>query len=89
MKVYTFSEARQRFAEILNIAREEEVIIKRRGGEIFKIVFKKAPKSPFDIPGIKTKATTKDILRAIKDSRENIAEKDPSVDSADVGVIIK
>jgi hypothetical protein len=31
-KVYTFSEARQRFAEILNTAREEEVVIKRRGG---------------------------------------------------------
>jgi len=30
--------------------------------------------SPFDIPGIKTKATTKDILQAIRDSRQNIAE---------------
>jgi hypothetical protein len=75
MKVYTYSEARQRFAEILNIAREEEVIIKRRGGEVFTIALKKAPKSPFDIPGIKTKATTKDILDAIKDSRENRAEQ--------------
>jgi prevent-host-death family protein len=74
MKVYTYSEARQRFAEVLNIARNEEVIIKRRGGETFTIVFKKAPKSPFDIPGIKTKATTKDILAAIKDSRQRIAE---------------
>jgi prevent-host-death family protein len=82
MKVYTFSEARQRFAEILNMAREEDVIIKRRGGETFKIVFKEAPKSPFDIPGIKTKATTKDILRAIRDSRENIAEQDTPADSA-------
>ena len=67
MKVYTYSEARQRFAEVLNIARKEEVIIKRRGGETFTIIFKKTPKSPFDIPGIKTKATTRDILEAIKD----------------------
>jgi hypothetical protein len=72
MKVYTYSEARQRFAEVLNIARKEEVII--------SIVFKKTPKSPFDIPGIKTKATTKDILEAIKDSRERIAEHDAPVD---------
>ncbi|MDD5344004.1 MAG: type II toxin-antitoxin system prevent-host-death family antitoxin [Smithella sp.] len=70
MKVYTYSEARQRFSEVLNIAREEEVIIKRREGETFAIVFKKTPKSPFDITGIKTKATTNDILTAIKDSRE-------------------
>ncbi len=76
MKVYTYSEARQRFAEVLNIARKEEVIIKRRSGETFSIVFKKNPKSPFDIPGIKTKATTKDILEAIKDSRERIAKND-------------
>jgi prevent-host-death family protein len=81
MKVYTYSEARQRFAEVLNIARKEEVIIKRRGGETFTIVFKKTPKSPFDIPGIKTKATTKDILEAIKYSRERIAEYDAPVES--------
>lgn len=69
MKVYTYSEARQRLSEVLNIARTEEVIIKRRGGETFSIIFKKSPKSPFDVPGIKTRATTKDILDAIKESR--------------------
>jgi len=69
MKVYTYSEARQRLSEVLNIARTEEVVIKRRGGESFSIIFKKSQKSPFDVPGIKTAATTKDILDAIKDSR--------------------
>jgi hypothetical protein len=81
MKVYTYSEARQRFTEVLNIAREEEVIIKRRDGETFTIVFKKTPKSPFDIPGLKTKATTKDILAAIKNSRESRSEQDAKVGS--------
>ena len=81
MKVYTYSEARQRLSEVLNIARKEEVIIKRRGGETFTIVFKKSPKSPFDIPGIKTKATTTDILTAIKDVRERIAEPVTSPDA--------
>ena len=74
MKVYTYSEARQRFAEILNIAREEDVIIQRRKGEVFTIAFKKTSQSPFAIPGIKTKAATEDILQAINDSRERIAE---------------
>ena len=41
MKVYTYSEARQRLADVLNIARNEEVIIKRRGGETFSIIFRK------------------------------------------------
>ena len=80
MKVYTYSQARQRLSEVLDIAREEEVIIKRRGGETFSIVFKKNPKSPFDIPGIKTKATTQDILEAIKDSRESMTERDAPAD---------
>jgi prevent-host-death family protein len=74
MKVYTYSEARQRFAEILNIAREEKVIIQRRGGEVFTISCKKKPRSPFAIPGIKTRATTQDILQAVKESRERVDE---------------
>lgn len=74
MKVYTYSEARRRFAEILNIARDEDVIIQRRGGEAFTITLKKTSRSPFAITGIITKATTADILQAIKDSRELIAE---------------
>jgi len=76
MKVYTYSEARQRLADVLNMARTEEVIIKRRGGETFSIIFRKSTKSPFDIPGIKTKATTKDILEAVRESRERYAKQD-------------
>lgn len=75
MKVYTYSEARQRFADILNTAKSEEVIIKRRGGETFSIIFKKSKKSPFDVPGIQTKATTKDILAAVRESRKRFAEQ--------------
>jgi prevent-host-death family protein len=76
MKVYTYSEARQRLADVLNLARTEEVVIKRRGGEIFSITFKKSKKSPLDVPGIKTKATTKDILAAVRESRSRIADQD-------------
>ena len=73
MKVYTYSEARQRLADVLNIARSEEVIIKRRSGETFSIIYRKSKKSPFDVPGIQTKATTKDILAAVRESRERFA----------------
>ena len=76
MKVYTYSEARQRLADVLNIARTEEVVIKRRSGETFSIIFRKSKKSPFDVPGIKTKATTNDILEAVRKSRERFAEQD-------------
>lgn len=69
MKVYTYSEARQKLSAVLDIAKSEEVIIKRRGGESFKIIFTKTSKSPFDVAGVKTKATTKDILDAVRESR--------------------
>jgi antitoxin (DNA-binding transcriptional repressor) of toxin-antitoxin stability system len=70
MKVFTYSEARQNLAKLLKIAQKEEVEIRRRDGAIFSLVSKKDEnKSPFDIPGIKTKATTQDILDAVKESR--------------------
>ena len=76
MKVYTYSEARQKLSKLLDIARTEDVIIKRRGGESFKVVFNQSPQSPFDVPGITTSATTNDILDAISESRARLAEQD-------------
>ena len=70
MKVYTYSEARQNLSELLNTAQNEEVEIRRRDGAIFSIIPKrKKEKSPFDVAGIQTKATTQDILNAVKESR--------------------
>ena len=70
MKVYTYSQARQRLSEVLDTARAEEVIIRRRGGETFSLAYRNATKSPFDVPGVKTRATTDDILDAVRESRE-------------------
>jgi len=85
MKVFKFSQARQSLATVLDIARNEQVLIQRRGGDTFIITYKSNPKSPFDVPGIKTKAKTKDILLAIKDSRSG--GNDPSVDEIGGGSI--
>lgn len=69
MKAYTYSDARKHFSKVLDVAKTEEVLIKRRSGEIFSLTIKKTSKSPFDLPGIKTKATTKNILEAVRESR--------------------
>jgi prevent-host-death family protein len=69
MKVYTYSQARQNLSAVLNRAKSEEVFIRRRGGEVFRIAPKAQEGSPFDVAGVKTKAKTADILQAIKDTR--------------------
>ena len=69
MKVYTYSESRQKLSKVLDLARREDVIIKKRGGEIFAIVYKQSSSSPFDIKGVTTKAKTRDIMEAVKTSR--------------------
>ncbi len=70
MKQYTYSQARQRLSELLDTARKEDVVITRRGGETFRVTFKAPAKSPFDVPGVKTQAKTRDILQAIRESRK-------------------
>ena len=70
MKVFTYSEARQNLAKLLLMAQDEEIEIRRKDGSIFSLTAKKnQKKSPFDISGINTKATTQDILDAVMDSR--------------------
>lgn len=71
MRVYTYSEARQNLSEVLSLAESEEIVIRRRDGKTFTVSFKpNEVASPFDVPGINTKATTNDILDAVAESRK-------------------
>ena len=73
MKIFTYSEARQNLARLLVFAQKEEVEIRRRDGSVFSVKAKKsATKSPFDVPGINTRATTADILDAVGTVRERM-----------------
>jgi hypothetical protein len=70
MKVFTYSEARQNLSRLLQLAQKEEVEIRRKDGSVFSLRAKNRKiKSPFDVSGIKTKATTRDIVDAVRDSR--------------------
>lgn len=69
MKVYTFSQARQNLAEVLNRAKVEKVTIRRHGGEAFTIVPECRVGSPLDVPGVKSRVSTSDILAAVRESR--------------------
>ncbi|MGN8197061.1 prevent-host-death protein [Salinisphaera sp. RV14] len=70
MRVFTYSEARQNLAKLLTLAQTETVRIRRRDGSVFSLSVEPEPQtSPFDVPGIKTRASTEDILSAVHESR--------------------
>lgn len=72
MRVYNYSEARQHFATVLNIALKEDVIITRKDGSKFKVVpiTDNKTTSPFDIKGLDCDIETNEILNIIRESRE-------------------
>lgn len=70
MQVFTYSEARQNLAKLLDLAQDEEIEIRRRDGAVFSLTAKRPRSgSPFDVPGIHSNATTADILDAVRESR--------------------
>jgi antitoxin (DNA-binding transcriptional repressor) of toxin-antitoxin stability system len=70
MQVFTYSEARQNLAKLLELAEDEEIEIRRRDGAVFSLTAKRPRAgSPFDVPGIRSAATTADILDAVRESR--------------------
>ena len=71
MKVYTYSEARQRLARLLDEARERgEIRIKRRDGSEFAVRPVRPGGSALDVPGVQTGLTREDIIAAVRESRE-------------------
>ncbi len=74
MRVFNYSEARQNFAAVLNMACTEDVIISKKDGQKFKIVpiFSDEDKSPFNIESIDCKVSTQNIIDVIRDGRESI-----------------
>ncbi|HNP88403.1 MAG: type II toxin-antitoxin system Phd/YefM family antitoxin [Chloroflexi bacterium SZAS-1] len=74
MKSYTFSEARQNFAAILEQARRDGAVrIQRRDGQRFVLMPEPAITSPLDISGIvpQQPVSRNDILQSIQEGREH------------------
>jgi len=70
MKVYSYSQARQNLSEVLNRSKSEDVLIRRRGGEVFRVSPQPRAGSPLDIKAVRTQATTEDILSAVREVRK-------------------
>jgi hypothetical protein len=70
MVTYTFTEARQNFASILNKAKKEgKIFIKRRDGTLFELKPVKSGKSPLDVQGIKSNISKDEILEVLREIR--------------------
>ena len=71
MTIYTYSEARQNLATLLEEARTQgEVRVKRRDGQEFVIKPVRSKKSPMDVPGVDSDLKVDEIVAAVRESRE-------------------
>lgn len=70
MNMYTFTEARQKLAALLDeAARRGEVRIKRRDGQVFVIRLQARNGSPLDVKGLDLNLGLPEILQSIQEGR--------------------
>jgi hypothetical protein len=70
MNVYTYTEARQSLATLLDKAlRDGEVRIKRRDGQVFVVRPQTRPSSPLDVAGVDLGVTAEEIVAFVKEGR--------------------
>ncbi len=72
MKVYSYSQARQQLAEVLNRARREgQVEIRRRDGQVFIVRPTVNAGSPLDVAGVDTDLSREEVVELVRDSRRS------------------
>ena len=70
MNVYTFSEARQKLASVLEEAqRKGAVRIKRRDGSEFEIAPVRSKASPLDVEGVDLGLSVEEIVSVVRETR--------------------
>jgi antitoxin (DNA-binding transcriptional repressor) of toxin-antitoxin stability system len=74
MTVYTYSEARQRLAALLEqAAKGAEVRIRRKDGRVFVIKPAATAESPLDVASVALDVTTDEIVAYVREGRERFA----------------
>lgn len=70
MKEFSFSEARQSFAAVLDRARREGAVrIRRRDGQVFMLTPVAERRSPLDVVGVKLDLTRDELVELVHAGR--------------------
>jgi antitoxin (DNA-binding transcriptional repressor) of toxin-antitoxin stability system len=71
MTTYTFSEARQKLASVLDKAKQDgEVLVRRKDGSVFVIRPISLCGSPLNVEGIDLDLTAEEIVDIVREIRE-------------------
>ena len=76
MQVYTYSEARQKLASVLDKAESiGKVIIRRKDGRTFALIPEKTPSSPLNVPSIQAAISTKELVAIVREERSRTRKR--------------
>lgn len=70
MQIFTYSEARQKLATVLDKAEATgRVIIRRRDGRSFALLPQETTTSPLDVPSIKARISSSELVDIVRKER--------------------
>ena len=70
MRIYTYSEARQKCSSVLETAESTgKVIIRRKDGRSFALTPEGTGRSPLDVPSIHADVLTKELVEIVRKDR--------------------
>jgi len=76
VKTYTYSEARQRLATLLDQARREgRVQIRRQDGSTFVLQPVVSDRSPLDVPGVRSRLHRGELVALVREERQRSGER--------------
>jgi len=71
MQIYTYAEARQKFAMVLKQAEHTgKVLIRRKDAGTSSLIPERIASSPLNIPSIKARVMTQELANIVREARE-------------------
>ena len=71
MQIFTYSKARQKFAEVLEQADSSgKVLIRRKDGRTYSLTPENMAEYPLDVPSINATIPTEELVDLIREGRE-------------------